>query len=97
MNIFINGESDFMELNMHSINNLRAMEVIDINIGAKLGFIRDIKINCEESRIISILIPIQKSGWLGKMDMLEIPWKDVVKIGVDIILVNSKDKTISDI
>ncbi|GFP75302.1 YlmC/YmxH family sporulation protein [Clostridium fungisolvens] len=85
-----------MELSMHSLNNLRVMEVVDINLGAKLGYIRDLKIDCDESKIVSILIPVQKSNWFGKMDMLEIPWEDVVKIGVDVILVNSKEKTVSD-
>jgi YlmC/YmxH family sporulation protein len=85
-----------MELNMHSLNNLRVMEVVDINLGAKLGYIRDLKIDCDESRIVSILIPVQKNNWFGKMDMLEIPWEDVVKIGVDVILVDSKEKTVSD-
>ncbi|MBK1813795.1 YlmC/YmxH family sporulation protein [Clostridium sp. YIM B02505] len=85
-----------MELNMHSLNNLRVMEVVDINLGAKLGYIRDLKIDCDESKIVAILIPVQKSNWFGKMDMLEIPWEDVVKIGVDVILVNSKEKTVSD-
>ncbi|GIM27899.1 hypothetical protein CPJCM30710_05650 [Clostridium polyendosporum] len=86
-----------MELNMFSINNLRAMEVIDMNVGAKLGFIRDIKIDCDDNRIISILIPVQKNNWFGKLDMLEIPWEDVIKVGVDVILVDSKDKTIGDV
>ena len=39
-----------MELNMHSLNNLRVMEVVDINLGAKLGYIRDLKIDCDESK-----------------------------------------------
>lgn len=82
---------------MFSINNLRAMEVIDMNVGAKLGFIRDIKIDCDDNRIISILIPVQKNNWFGKLDMLEIPWGDVIKVGVDVILVDSKDKTIGDV
>lgn len=82
---------------MFSINNLRAMEVIDMNVGAKLGFIRDIKIDCDDNRIISILIPVQRNNWFGKLDMLEIPWGDVIKVGVDVILVDSKDKTIGDV
>ena len=33
---------------LHSINAMRTMEIIDINTGRKLGFIKDIKI--EEMR-----------------------------------------------
>jgi YlmC/YmxH family sporulation protein len=76
-----------MEMSMHSINNLRMMEVIDVNSGAKLGYIKDIKIDCGEHRIISILIPFQKSTWFSKMDSIEIPWSKVKKVGVDVILV----------
>ena len=45
---------------MYSINNLRVMEVIDINTGAKIGFIRDFKIDCDNYKIEAILLPIQK-------------------------------------
>ena len=38
---------------MYSINNLRVMEVIDINTGAKIGFIRDFKIDCDNYKIES--------------------------------------------
>lgn len=72
---------------MHSINNLRMMEVIDINSGTKLGFIRDIKIDCDEHKIVSILLPFQKASWFSKLDSIEIPWSKVKKVGVDVLLV----------
>ena len=80
-----------MELAMHSINNLRMMEVIDINSGTKLGYIKDIKIDCNEHRIVSILIPVQRNSWFGKVDAIEIEWSKVKKIGVDVILVEAED------
>lgn len=80
---------------LHSVNNIKMMEVIDVNMGAKLGFIKDIKIDCDNYKILSILIPVQKNSWFSKMDMLEIPWDKVVKIGVDVILVDS-DSSFSD-
>lgn len=73
---------------MHSINNLKVMEVIDINTGAKIGFIKDIKIDCDEYKIESLMLPTQKNGWFGKQEMLEIPWNSVKKIGIDVILVD---------
>lgn len=76
---------------MFSIGNLRSMEVIDITTGSKLGFIRDLKIDCNGFRIISILLPNQKVSWFSKNDFIEIPWAKVIKIGLDVILVESDD------
>ena len=76
---------------MFAINNLRQMEIIDINSGSKMGYIKDLKVNCEEYRIISILLPTQKSTWFNKNNSIEIPWEKVKKIGVDVILVDGSD------
>lgn len=81
---------------MYSINNLRVMEVIDINTGAKVGFIKDIKIDCDDYKIEALLLPIQKNSWFGKQDMLEIPWDNVKKVGIDVILVDIDSKDISE-
>jgi YlmC/YmxH family sporulation protein len=80
-----------METELHAIGNLRAMEVIDISNGAKLGYIRDLKIDCSEYKIISILLPNQKVTWFSKNDSIEIPWSKVVKIGIDVILVDGSN------
>ncbi|MDP4088160.1 MAG: YlmC/YmxH family sporulation protein [Bacillota bacterium] len=85
-----------MEMNMHSINNLKVMEVIDINTGAKIGFIKDIKIDCDDYKIEALLLPgQQKNSWFGKQEMLEIPWERVKKVGIDVILVDV-DNTVSN-
>ena len=86
-----------METTMYSINNLKSMEIIDIKLGVKLGFAKDIKINCDENRIESILIPMQKSSFFGKMELIEIPWEDIIKIGLDVVLVDTKGKLENDI
>ena len=57
-----------MEENLNSINAMKTMEVIDINTGTKLGFISDIKIDCEEQKILSILLPGESKGWFSKID-----------------------------
>jgi YlmC/YmxH family sporulation protein len=85
------GGNKIMEMSMYSINNLKVMEVIDINSGMKLGYIKDVKIDCEEHKIISLILPIQKSSWFGKFEVLEIPWSRVRKVGVDVILVQGED------
>lgn len=86
-----------MEENLHSINAMRTMEIINVSNGEKVGFIRDIKIDCEEQRIISIIIPGESKGWFSKTDDLEIPWESITKVGIDVILVNMEALTLNNI
>ncbi len=79
-----------METSMFAVNSLKTMEIIDINAGTKLGYIKDFKINCEEYKIESIIIPTQKSGWFSKNEDIELPWERIKKIGVDVILVDGE-------
>lgn len=81
-----------MELELHSLNAMRNMEVIDILTGTKIGFIKDFKIDCDENKIISLILPGEIKSWFGKEEEKEILWKDIVKIGTDVILVNTNDK-----
>ncbi|ARC84643.1 sporulation, YlmC/YmxH family protein [Clostridium argentinense CDC 2741] len=80
-----------MENTMYAINSLKMMEVIDINSGSKLGYIKDLKIDCEVYRVLSIVIPSQeKGGWFNKNNDIEIPWENIRKIGIDVILVDGE-------
>ena len=85
-----------MESLMFAINNLRQMEIIDINSGLKLGYIKDFKVDCDDYRIIAILLPTQKSSWFNKNNSVEIPWEKIKKIGVDVILVDGSDVNIEN-
>ena len=85
-----------MDSLMFAINNLRQMEIIDLNSGSKMGYIKDLKVDCEEYRIISILLPTQKSSWFNKNNSIEIPWEKVKKIGVDVILVDCSNLDIDN-
>ncbi|MEK6266405.1 MAG: YlmC/YmxH family sporulation protein [Clostridium sp.] len=80
-----------MESLMFSINNLRQMEIIDINSGSKMGYIKDLRVDCEDYRIISILLPSIKSSWFNKNNSIEIAWEKVKKIGIDVILVDGSE------
>lgn len=86
-----------MEENLHSINAMKSMEVINISTGEKIGFIRDIKIDSVEQRILSIIIPGESRGWFAKSEDLEIPWENVSKIGIDVILVQLEEMNFQDI
>lgn len=85
-----------MEVSLYSVGNLRNMEVIEITSGAKIGFIKDMKVDCSEFKIISLLLPNQKLSWFSKNDYLEIPWEKVIKIGIDVILVEAGDLIINN-
>ena len=76
-----------MGLEMHSINGIRNMEIIDITSGTKMGFIKDLKIDTVNSRLISLILPGESKSWFGKEEEKEILWSDIVKVGVDVILV----------
>lgn len=77
------------DLILHSLNAIRSMEIIDIRTGCKLGFVQDLVIDIEESKIVSIIIPAEGKNWFNKEDDIEIPWKNVIRAGMDVILVNT--------
>jgi len=76
-----------MEDLTYSINNIRMLEVIEINTGIKLGFIKDLKIDVENYKIVSIILADNKGGWFGKNKDIEIEWDKVRKIGLDVLLI----------
>lgn len=85
-----------MESALYSVGSLRTMEVIDVSSGSKLGFIKDLKIDCVEYRILDLLLPSQKISWFGKNDYIEIPWSKVTKVGIDVILVDAGEILINN-
>lgn len=80
-----------MNNTFYSINSLRTMELIDINSGCKLGYIKDFKIDIGQCKVLSLILPSQKMSWFGKINDIEVPWNRVRKIGVDVILVDGAD------
>ncbi len=73
---------------MYSLNCIKALEVINVVDGKKLGFISDVKIDCENFEIISIVLPFEQKSWFNKSEFIEISWEKIIKIGLDVILVN---------
>ena len=80
-----------MEYSLYSIVNLKTMEVIELKTGTKLGYIKDIRIDCKSYNIVSIVLPSPKVTWFGRNENIEIPWSKIKKIGVDVILVDGSD------
>ena len=76
---------------MISTQDLKSKEVINIYDGKSLGFVYDIEVNLEKGIIEGIIVPVQKSffSFFGKGDRdYVIKWKDIKRIGDDVILVD---------
>ena len=60
-----------------------------------LGNIGDIEINLETGKIEAIVIGSggKLLGFFGKEEDVVIPWNNIVKIGTDVILVDSKTRS----
>ncbi len=71
-----------------SLNNLKSMEIIDVSIGAKIGYISDFKIDTEHHRVLAIMLMYSRTSWFSKNNYLEIPWDKIIKIGIDVILID---------
>ena len=67
---------------------LSAMEVINLCDGAKLGCPACIELDCDDGKIIALLLPQNKGfSLLGKTEYYRIPWCNIQCIGEDTILV----------
>lgn len=73
------------------ISDLRDREIININDGRRLGPIKDIELDLEKGKIQALVLPGYAWGkiWglFGRSDDLVINWEKIVRIGVDVILV----------
>jgi YlmC/YmxH family sporulation protein len=71
------------------ISELRLHDVINVIDGKRLGMIRDIDIDVETGRVNSIILPGNNRAFnfFAKHEEVIIPWEKIVKIGVDVILV----------
>ena len=65
---------------------LKKKEVLEVSTGKNLGKISDLVIDCESGKILKIVVPGKKSSFLS-CESLEISFKNVVKIGDDVIIV----------
>ncbi len=77
---------------MDKLQDLRNKEVIDVYDGKRLGFVCDCEIDIISGRLLSLIVPRQNSmkGFFSKTENIVIPWKQIRKIGDDIIIVETK-------
>jgi YlmC/YmxH family sporulation protein len=75
------------------ISDFQSKDVINIVDGKKLGQISDLELDLRQGRIESIVVPNQSKffGFLGGGTDVVIPWRNIVKIGMDVVLVKLDD------
>ena len=76
--------------------DLRQKEVINIADGKRLGYVYDVEMDLKDGRVNSIIIPgdTRFFGLFGKNNDYVIPWENIKKIGMDIILVELNELSI---
>lgn len=75
---------------MVKISELRLRDVINIADGKRLGLIKDIDIDLDTGRIKAIILPGNNRPFslFSRNDELIVSWEKIVRIGVDVILVD---------
>ena len=82
-------EQQTMEL---SYAELKCKEIVNVKSGARMGRIVDIIFACDGSGVLGIVAPGEKKLFKATEDIF-IPWKNITKIGSDVILVDIDVKT----
>ncbi|NMA00958.1 MAG: YlmC/YmxH family sporulation protein [Clostridia bacterium] len=77
------------------ISDLREREIINIIDGRRLGPIKDIDVDVETGKIIAIILPGPGKflGLFGRGEDYFVPWENIIRIGVDVILVETQGYT----
>ena len=72
--------------------DLQCKEVICVNDGRRLGFIKDIQLGIPEGEVLAIVVPgpCRMMGLLGHRYDYLIPWRCIRRIGPEIVLVDAK-------
>ncbi|MGM0873576.1 MAG: YlmC/YmxH family sporulation protein [Bacillota bacterium] len=84
---------------MMYISEFQTKDVVNVSDGKKMGNIGDLDINVTTGKIQAIIISGQGKmlGFFGKDEEFVIPWRNIVKIGEDVILVRmNRQNDISD-
>lgn len=75
------------------ISDFQTKDVINIVDGKKLGQVSDLELDLRQGRIESIVVPNHSRffGFFGGGEDMVIPWRSIVKIGLDVVLVKLDD------
>ncbi|WP_085524761.1 YlmC/YmxH family sporulation protein [Tuberibacillus sp. Marseille-P3662] len=74
---------------MARISEFQSKEVVNVENGKLLGHIGDLDVNMTTGKIESLIIPGagKMMGLFGRESEVVIPWRNIVRIGDDVILV----------
>ena len=74
------------------ISELRMKDVIEAEDGRRLGYINDMDIDTDQGKIASLIIPGTRNwrSLFGRSDEVVLPWERIVKLGVDVIIVQKE-------
>jgi YlmC/YmxH family sporulation protein len=77
---------------MVKISEFQIKDVVNVSDGKKLGNIGDIEINLTTGKIEAVIVTGNGKvlGFFGRDEDIVIPWKNIIKIGQDVILVRYK-------
>jgi len=78
---------------MVKISDFQTKEVVNILDGKRLGQISDLEIDLRHGRVDAIVVPGQGKffGFLSSGNEYIIPWRNIVKIGKDVVLVRLEE------
>ncbi len=71
-------------------SEMQEKDIINLTDGNKIGKLKDLDINIENGKIISVNIVTNsrlRSFFSGE-DIVTIPWENIVKFGSEVIIVN---------
>lgn len=71
------------------ISEFQVKDVVSVSSGKRLGHIYDLEINVTTGKIEAIIIQGtgKVMGLFGRENDLIIPWRNIIKVGADVILV----------
>ncbi|WP_096189208.1 YlmC/YmxH family sporulation protein [Evansella halocellulosilytica] len=73
---------------MLKISDIQSKDIVNLADGRLLGHISDLDINLENGRVEAIILGGGKMmNLFSREEEIIIPWKNIVKIGSDVILV----------
>lgn len=75
---------------MH-LSDLQSKEIVDITSGKRMGLIIDVVVE-DSGRIKSLILQEKRIKKFRVNDEYEINWSEIIKIGDDIILIDSRNK-----
>ena len=74
------------------LDSLRDKEVINVKDGGRIGFVSDAEVDTQEAKLTAVVVygRLRLFGLLGREADFVIPWKDIVLIGEDTVLVQGR-------